>query len=77
MASKITDDPRIDPRLKGVFGAMDLGGSGDVESREAMLEAANSEEAKAGETMLKAFLDSCDTQEIASSATRSIKIEVD
>ena len=23
MASKIADDPRIDPRLKGVFGAME------------------------------------------------------
>jgi len=73
MASKIADDPRIDPRLKGVFGAMDLGGSGDVESREAMLEAANSEEAQAIQTMLKAFLDSCDTEEIAPSAGLEIK----
>jgi acetyl esterase/lipase len=73
MASKIADDPRIDPRIKGVFGAMDLGGSGDVESREAMLEAANSEEAQAIQAMLKAFLDSCDTEEIAPSAGLEIK----
>ena len=73
MASKIADDPRIDPRLKGVFGAMDLGGGGDVESREAMLEAANSEEAQAIQAMLKAFLDSCDSEEIAPSAGLEIK----
>ena len=73
MASKIADDPRIDPRIKGLFGAMDLGGSGDVESREAMIEAANSEEALAIQAMLNVFLDSCDTEEIASSEGLEIK----
>ena len=34
MASKITLDPRIDPRIKVMFGSMDLPGLPNVESRE-------------------------------------------
>ncbi len=35
--SNITEDPRIDPRIKALFGAMDLGSGDDVENREAIL----------------------------------------
>ena len=73
MTSKIAEDPRIDPRIKAIFSGMDLGGGGDVESREAMLEAANSEEATAVREGLRVFLDACDTEEIAPSA--GLKIE--
>ena len=36
MTNKITEDPRIDPRIKALFGAMDLAalGGGDVASRD-------------------------------------------
>jgi acetyl esterase/lipase len=65
--SKISDDPRIDPRIKAVFGSVALGGSRDVESREAALESANSERAIATRQMVAAFLQQCDTEQIAPS----------
>ena len=45
--TKISEDPRIDPRIKAVFGAIDLQGDGtvDVESREQLLENAQTPEA--------------------------------
>jgi len=51
MASKIVEDPRIDPRIKAIFGAMpEMTTAGDVTSREALLaeeatEAANAQAA--------------------------------
>ena len=56
-SNKITEDPRIDPRIKAVFGALDLGSPlGDASSREQMLEEANAEGAIARRTMLSQFL---------------------
>ena len=47
MASKLAEDPRIDPRLKAVFGSLGvLTATGDVASREDLLAAANSESGK-------------------------------
>lgn len=65
--SAIKNDPRIDPRIKAVFGKVSMGGSSDFESREAALEAANSERAIAARDMIKGFLARCDTEEIAPS----------
>ena len=47
--TKITEDPRIDTRIKAVFGAIDLQGDAtvDVESREQLLEKARTPEAEA------------------------------
>ena len=73
MTSKIADDPRIDPRIKAIFSNLDLGDAGDVESREAMIEAAKSDQALAMQGVLKAFLDACDNEEIAPST--GLKIE--
>jgi len=73
MANKITDDPRIDPRLKVLFGSFEMPGGADVESREALLESANGEEARAAEAVLKAMLDACDNEEVAPSAGLVIK----
>ncbi len=71
--SKLTDDPRIDPRIKAVFGAMpDLAGGGDATSREEMVRQANSDEAKARAAGMEAFLSVCDTEEIAPSAGLAI-----
>ncbi len=36
-SSKITQDPRIDPRLKALLGAMSMPPAKDVASREEML----------------------------------------
>jgi acetyl esterase len=65
--SKIIDDPRIDPRIKAIFGNVTMAGGRDVESREAALEAASSDKAIAARQMVSAFLQLCDTEEIAPS----------
>ena len=44
--TRITEDPRIDPRIKAVVGAIDLGlAVSDAESREQVLKEANTEQA--------------------------------
>ena len=65
--SKISDDPRIDPRIKAIFGSVSMAGGRDVESREAALESANSARAIATRQMVAGFLEGCDTEEIAPS----------
>ena len=73
MASKIAADPRIDPRLKVLFGEFEFPGGADVESREALLEATNSDEARAAEAALKTMLEACDNEEVAPSAGLEFK----
>ena len=70
--SKLTEDPRIDPRIKALFGAFEIPPAEDVSSREELLARANTEEAIAIRERLKAFLDRCDTEEIAPSKGLSI-----
>lgn len=65
--SKMNDDPRIDPRIKAIFGKIALGGSRNVESREAALESANSMKSMITRQMVSAFLNRCDTEKIAPS----------
>ena len=66
--SKLSEDPRIDPRLKKVFAVLpDFANPGDVPSREKLLEFANSVEQRAAAAGLRAFLAMCDTEEIAPS----------
>jgi acetyl esterase/lipase len=62
MPSKIASDPRIDPRIKRMFGAMDFPPLGDVADREAILAEANSLEAQARGAFLKGFFESLDTE---------------
>ena len=71
--SKMLADPRIDPRIKAVFGKIRFSGSNDVESREAAIEAAHSERAVTTRHMVKRFLDSCDNETIAPS--KGLRIE--
>ena len=66
---RITEDPRIDPRIKAVFGAMDAGPTQpDAASREDLLAEANTEEAVLQRKAFTSVLDMCDTEEIAPSA---------
>jgi len=66
--TKITDDPRIDPRIKALFGAFEPGmAGGDVSSRDVLLKEAGTEEAAAQREMITAFLGMCATEEIAPS----------
>lgn len=71
--SKIADDPRIDPRIKALLGSMSMPPGKDVDSREELLERANSEESKAAVAALKGFLELCDNEDIAPSDGLTIK----
>lgn len=66
--SLITDDPRIDPRIKAVFGSVVMSGARNIESRDAALVSANSEKAIAIRQMMAGFVAQCDTEEVATSA---------
>jgi acetyl esterase len=67
--SRIAEDPRIDPRIRAVFGAMEAAPPAkDVKSRDELLAEANTEEAVAARKMFTAFLDMADTEEVAPSA---------
>ena len=67
--SKLSEDPRIDPRIKAGFANMpETANPGDAASREQLLEEANSEQAKVATEGMKAFLALCDTEEVAPSA---------
>ena len=69
MASKLAEDPRIDPRIKAMFGAMEvLNAPGDVASREEMLAEENTPEGKAAAAQLKAMLDALDNDFVAPTA---------
>jgi len=64
--TRITEDPRIDPRIKALFGAVDISrSSDDVDSRQQILEEANTEEAIALRSLVTAFLGMADTEEVA------------
>ncbi len=65
--SKITDDPRIDPRIKALMGAFPSGSPDDIESREALLEETNRPEAVASREAIKTMLDALDSEEVAPS----------
>ena len=70
--SKISDDPRIDPRIKALFGAFDTPEPEPASSREELLATANSPEAVAAREALRMFLDAADSEEIAPSAGLTI-----
>ena len=53
----VSNDPRIDPRIKTVLGALGTpGGGGDAESREQLLAEANTDEAIAQRAMITTLL---------------------
>lgn len=76
MTSKLASDPRIDPRIKAMFGAMgDLTTPGNVASREELLEEANTEEALKMAAGLKLLFDAADNEMFAPSAGLRISSE--
>ena len=76
MASKLAEDPRIDPRLKAMFGAMEvLTVPGDVASREALLAEEASEAGKKAAAQLKAMLDALDNEFVAPSTGLTTRTE--
>ena len=76
-ANKIVGDPRIDPRIKAMMGAMPPIAQTSVASREEALAEVNTEEARAANAAIQAFLNAADTEETAPSAGLSVqKLEV-
>jgi len=76
MASKLAEDPRIDPRIKAIFGAMpEMTTPGDVASREELLAQENSEAGRAAAAAQKAMIDAIDNEAVAPSAGLTIRTE--
>ena len=75
MTSKLLEDPRIDPRIKAMFGEFALHALPDAESREQLLAEANSDEARAGIVGLKAFFSTLTNEEVAPSDGLHIRTE--
>jgi acetyl esterase/lipase len=65
--TKITEDPRIDPRLKVLLGAMPAMTPKNVESRAELLAAAQTEEATAAREAMQGFFDLFDSEDVAPS----------
>jgi acetyl esterase/lipase len=65
--SKITDDPRIDPRVEALLGAMPAMTPQDVESREALLATVQTEEATAAREAMQGFFEMFDNEDVAPS----------
>ncbi|MGH1491625.1 MAG: alpha/beta hydrolase [Acidimicrobiales bacterium] len=61
------EDPRIDPRIKAVLGAMPVGSQQDIESRESYLAEVNRPEAEAAREQIAAMLEALDSEEVAPS----------
>jgi acetyl esterase len=70
--SKINDDPRIDPRIKAVVGAIPTTTQADVESRELLLAEMSTPEATAARLGMEAMLDMLDSEEVAPSTGLAI-----
>jgi acetyl esterase/lipase len=76
MATKLVNDPRIDPRIKALMGAApDVSPPGDVASREQLIAEDTSPAAQARMAMIKMFTDMCDNEEIAPSKGLKITTE--
>jgi acetyl esterase len=75
MASKLAQDPRIDPRLKAVFGSMKVIAGRDVANREELLAEEQSEAGKARTAAFASMLNSFDSEAIAPSAGLRISTE--
>jgi acetyl esterase len=66
--TKLADDPRIDPRIKATMGLMPSAPMPDVESRDVLLDEANTPEARAMQLRMKQFMELTDSEDIAPSA---------
>src|ERR1700678_574035 len=76
MASKLASDPRIDPRIKAMFGGWpDVPNPGDAKDREQLLAEVNTEEAKARMAQQRLMFDALDTEEVASFKGLAIRTE--
>lgn len=70
--SKISDDPRIDPRIKATMGVFPTAAQPNAESREQLLEEANSPAALAARAALEQMFKMIDTEDVAPSTGLTI-----
>jgi acetyl esterase len=75
MPVDIENDPRLDPRLKAILSAFPEMDQGDVSSREELLAEAERPEAQQAMAATVAFMEMCDTEEVAPSAGLTITTE--
>jgi len=76
MGVKLTNDPRIDPRIKAILGAApDPVPAGDVANREQILAEEQTEAAKARIAMLETMFAMCDNEQVAPSKGLKITTE--
>lgn len=66
--TKLNDDPRVDPRIKALMGAMPPMSQSDAQSREQMLEEANTPEALALREQMVAMFEMVDNEDVAPSS---------
>jgi len=66
--TKMNDDPRIDPRIKAIFGNAPAIGFADVENRQQALDEANTPEAIATRQQMEAMFEFVDNETVAPSA---------
>ena len=66
--NKISNDPRIDPRIKAVLGIMPTTEFDNVDSRQQVLEEANTPESTAQRKLMESMLDGIDSEKVAPSA---------
>ncbi len=73
--SKLTEDPRIDPRIKAAFGHWPAMGGRDMVSREEVIERNHTEKANKAREAMEAFMAKVDNDEVAPSAGLTITTE--
>jgi acetyl esterase/lipase len=73
--NKVASDPRIDPRIKAIFGAMPAEAGKNVANREEILAEENTEEAKARIAQMTAMFDMVDNEDVAPSKGLRVSIE--
>lgn len=73
--SKLTDDPRIDPRIKAAMGHWPVAQGRDMPSREVVLERNHTDKAVAARAAMAGFMEKVDTEEIAPSAGLTVTVE--
>lgn len=70
--SKLSDDPRIDPRIKQLMDSMPVVTAENVDSREQLLESARRPESVARMEEMRAMMEMVDNEQVAPSAGLSI-----
>jgi acetyl esterase len=75
MAHDIAADIRLDPRLKAILAGLGQVPTPSVDSRDTLLAEANTEQARQQAEAFRAFMELCDTEELAPSAGLRIHTE--